>query len=616
MKAGEPFLTGLEDRSGAIWLGGGFGLGQWRDGRFTNLNGSLGWSNVMVRALAEDRAGNLYVGSFGRGLSRHRQGQWTHYTQEDGLADNHIAALCVDGDDTLWIGTVNGGLSRFRQERFASITLRDGLPSNSIGALIEDDQGHLWLGSNRGLIRLSRQELNAYLDGQRDILTCHVFNRSDGLNSIECGGGAQPACWKTSDGKLWFATVKGVAVVDPSHLPFNPLPPPVMIEEVALDGEPVLNSQWSTDGMAQASVAGTDQPQTAEYGHVPAVKSPILNRQSKILAIPPGKVRLEIRFTGLSLLVPEKVRFRYRLEGLDESWSDAGSRRTASYSHVPPGEYRFKVTACNNDGVWNEIGAVLPLIVLPHFWQANWFRFLILLAIVGGTGWLVQRAAVGRMHRQLESLERQRLLATERGRIAQDIHDDLGARLTQIGLLSELAKRSSSKPAEAQAYLEQITLRSRETTQAMDEVVWAVDPTKDSLEDLMNYLVSMSEQLFQETSINCRLDIPLDLPSQPISAKARHGILLVVKEALNNCLKHSGGSEVWIRASLQESVLQIEIEDNGNGFKNGGSEAKRAGNGLRNMRQRLEDLGGGFKVFGQPGRGTKIQLKLDLSRYA
>jgi signal transduction histidine kinase len=332
--------------------------------------------------------------------------------------------------------------------------------------------------------------------------------------------------------------------------------------------------------------------------------------------VPRGHHRVEIRFTGLSLMMPEKVRFRYRFEGLEEAWIEAGPRRTAAYAYIPPGDYRFQVTACNNDGVWNEAGAVLPFTFLPYFWETNWFKSLVLLGLCGGSAWLVRLGFLRRMHRRLERLRHRHILQSERSRIAQDIHDDLGARLTQIGLLTELAKRSLSKPDEARSYLEQMARRSRDMTQAMDEVVWAVDPAKDSVEGLMNYLGPLSDEVLQDTAVRCRLDLPLVLPSQPISAKARHNILLVVKEALNNCLKHSRASEVWIRAGLQGPVLSLQIEDNGTGFNGEDAEANHARHGLQNMRQRVEHLGGEFEVLSQIGRGTRIRLEIDLSRNA
>ena len=612
--AGRPLLTGLEDHAGTIWLGGGFGVFLWRDGLFTNLNPQLGWSNVMVRAVAEDRNRNLYVGSFGKGLSQYHQGQWTHYAEKDGLADNHITALYADGDDTLWIGTANGGLCRFRQGRFATITLHDGLPSNSIGALLEDDQGCLWLGSNRGLIRLPRRELNDYLDGQRRTLTCRVHTRSDGLNSIQCAGGAQPSCWKTRDGQLWFATVKGLAVVDPSNLPYNSLPPPVVIEEVALDDKSLVSGPWSGDGMARATVNETDQVQTADHKRLTAGTSPRLNSRSKTLTVPPGTHGLEIRFTGLSLMSPEKVRFRYRLEGLDEDWIEAGARRTASYAHIPPGEYRFRVTACNNDGVWNDIGAALSVTVVPYFWQTSWCKALALLGLIGGTGWLMQRASTQRLQRRLERLEHQSVLDRERSRIAQDIHDDLGARLTQIKLLSELATRDATSPAQLRSGLGKIATLTRGTTQAIDEIVWAVDPTKDNLEGLLDYLAHLTQELLDATSIRCRLDIPVVASPWPVSARARHNLLLVAKEALNNCIKHSGASEVRLRAALDGSVLSLEVADNGRGFPPADIAGAGQGCGLENMRRRVEELGGQFTAAFQPGQGTKIGLRIDLAR--
>jgi ligand-binding sensor domain-containing protein/two-component sensor histidine kinase len=577
----------FEDHSGTIWLGCDGGLLRHDAGRLTLFNRQNGLTHDQVHALAQDRQGTLYLGTYGGGLNYFISNVFRSYRELDGLPDNHTIALFVDRDDTLWIGMLHGGLSRLRDGRFAGITTRDGLPSNTIGSILEDDFGNFWLGSNRGIVRLGRQELSDYLDGKGRMLRCRVFDRSDGLNTVDCSGGGQPASCKASDGRLWFATVKGAAVLDPTQVPVNPLPPPVIIEEVLLNDVPVFG-EGSNEMLAPDRRSG--------------------------LRIPPGRHRLELLFTGVSLEAPEKVRFRYRLEGLDTDWTQPGSRRTATYGPVPPGTYRFEVTACNKDGVWNELGAALPITVLPHFWQTIGFRISSVLALCAATGLLVRLAYRRRMERRLELMQHRYALEGERRRIAQDIHDDLGARLTQLGLLAEFAKRSLGKPEATRSYLQQMTQRSRDMTQAMDEVVWAVDPARDSVEGLLNYLGPLAQEFFLGTTVRCRLDFPPVLPPQTVSAKARHGLLLVVKEALNNCLKHSRASEVLIRSRLQGSVLSLQIEDDGSGFDGCNPEVHRGGRGIQSMRRRVEGLGGEFALDGRTGSGTRIFIKIDLAR--
>ncbi|HNQ90359.1 MAG TPA: two-component regulator propeller domain-containing protein [Verrucomicrobiota bacterium] len=596
----------FEDHAGSIWLGGDHGLQRYQAGRMTLFTRRDGLSCDAVHALAEDRDGTLYIGTSGGGLNCYRDGRFTAYTEHEGLADNDITSLCVDREGTLWIATLNAGVSRFQKGRFATVSASDGLPSNTIGTLLEDDDGKLWLGSNRGIVRVDREELNGYLDRRRVSFSCRVFDCSDGLNTVDCTGGGEPSCWKARDGRLWFATVKGAAVVDPRRLPHNSLPPPVVVEEAFLRGRPIWlalssNERGSVtpgalDARLRASGARGSNPGTPR------------------VTVPAGGRRLEFRFTGLSLVAPERVRFRYRLTGLEEAWNEAGSRRMAIYPYVPPGAYRFEVTACNNDGVWSAAPAVLAVTVLPHYWQTAWFTTLVLLALGGLLAWAVRRVSVARLQQRVAHLEQQHALERERARIAQDIHDDLGARLTQIGLLSELARRSATKPEQVMTRVQEIADRTRDTVQAMDEIVWAVDPAKDTIEGLMDYLVPMGEGLFRDTPIRCRIDIPVDLPSRLVPARARHGLLMAAKEALHNTLKHSRAAEVWIRARLQGSVLRIEIEDNGCGFEEGAREILRGGgHGLSNMRRRIEDLGGRFRISSRPGRGTTVLLEVDLA---
>jgi ligand-binding sensor domain-containing protein/signal transduction histidine kinase len=584
--SGRPLLAGLQDRTGRIWLGGGFGLAQWQDGVITKVDPPAGWAQVTVRAMVEDQHGKVYVGSLGRGLACWQEGEWQQFNKEDGLADDHITSLVVDEENTLWIGTMNGGLCRFRDGRFATVGMRQGLVSNSISSILQDESGLLWLGSNRGLMRIDPQELNDCLDGRRNRFACRVFNRSDGLNSIDCSGSTQSACAKGPDGRLWFATPRGVAEIDPNRLPLNSRIPRVIIEEVALDGIITSFGACATEG----------------------------DRADLAIQILPDQHRLEIGFTALSLLMPEKVQFRYMLEGLDRSWVEARTRRTTFYTHIPPGEYRFRVIACNNDGVWNETGAVMAVTALPHYWQTKWFKALVVVGLCGGTGWLARLGFVRRMQRRLERLKQRQALEKERSRIARDLHDDLGSRLTQLGLLLEGVKRNLGAPEVTRSHLEQMTRRLRDTTQAMDEVVWAVDPAKDTTEGLMNYLGPLSGELLSGTEVRCRLEIPMSLPAHPVSARVRHGILLVVKEALNNSLKHSGASEIWIRGDLRDGILSLEIEDNGCGFRAAELETNGGGCGLRNMRHRVETLGGKFQVLSQAGRSTWIRLEVDLAR--
>jgi signal transduction histidine kinase len=319
--------------------------------------------------------------------------------------------------------------------------------------------------------------------------------------------------------------------------------------------------------------------------------------------------RFEFHFTGLSFVAPEKMQFQYRLEGWENDWVDAGGKRVAEYNYIPPGNYIFHVRAGNSDGVWNEVGAQIAFSVLPHFWETWLFHALSVLAaiaVVTGIVWFISRR---RLRSKLERIERQQALDHERTRIAKDIHDHLGANLTRISLLSQSAHGELENSTPAALQLERIYNTSRELTRSMDEIVWAVNPQHDTLDSLASYLGNFAQEYLASINIRCRLDVPLHLPHWPITAEMRHNVFLAFKESLHNFVKHSGANEVSISFTIDDAGYKLIVRDNGKGF-DPATVASRPGrgNGLKNMRQRLEKIGGRCEIQSAPGAGTEIRF--------
>jgi signal transduction histidine kinase len=288
------------------------------------------------------------------------------------------------------------------------------------------------------------------------------------------------------------------------------------------------------------------------------------------------------------------VRFKYRLEGRDNAWTEAGDTRIAYYSEVPPGHYQFRVIACNEDGVWNNSGSVLEITVQPQFWQTGWFRAVVILCF-----WGIVVAAVRFVSTQ--KLQHQLALEKERSRIARDLHDQLGANLTQVALLGEMAEADKGSPEEIQAHAQQISQTARETTRSLDEIVWAVNPSNDTLDGLVSYICKYAQEYLALAGLRCRADMPTQLPAIAFPPEARHNIFLAFKEAVNNVVKHAQASEVWIRLRLQPGHFTLEIEDDGRGLGNPDTITAQSRDGLRNMRKRMEDIHGEFSI----GPGTK-----------
>ncbi len=608
----------FEDREGAVWLGCDRGLHRYDAGKFIRYTKRDGLNHDEVRAIAQDSRGTLYVGTHGGGLNWWRTNVFGGYTQQGGLPDNHVSALWVDREDTIWIGTEDGGLARLKHGKIATISARDGLPSNTIGTLLEDDEENLWMGSNCGIIRASRQELNTFLDGESRRITFRLFNRSDGLNGIDCRGGGQPASCKAQDGRLWFATVKGLAVVEPRALPFNALPPPVVIEELVVEEEVVLSSA----GNQRLVTAGKSLGATGKARQAPSRPPRTLRgsrdgRRMQTLEIPPGKHRLEFRFSGLSLVAPEKVRFRYRLSGLDADWVDAGSQRVASYNYVPPGNYSFEVTACNNDGVWNEMGATLGLVLLPPWWMSWWFR-LLAVAGLGGLvlGWYERRLRRLRRERTAQESFSRKLIASqemERQRIAGELHDGLGQDLLVIASQAQLGLTQGENPPVTVTRLKDIADTAKQALQQARRMSHNLRP---GLVDELG-LTKAIQATLQKAGQASGLSITINLENVDglLASEFEVNLYRITQEILNNVLKHANASEARFTLSKEGGGLRLVAQDNGRGFDMTVLESTppdERGFGLRQIAERAKMMGGSLVIESRPGHGTLLRVEIPL----
>jgi len=578
---GMPMAATLQAADGATWIGTASGLMRYENGVVKRFGEKDGLKVPDVRAIARAADGTIWFGMLGGGLGRLQNGVVKQFQKSDGLSSDYVQSLKLEEDGTLWIGTYGSGLDRFKNGTFSRITTEAGIPNNFICAIEDDGRGNFWISSHHGIFRVAKKALDDCADGKLATVACLNYGEGDGLPSVECSGGLQPAVAKLADGRICFATSKGLAIVDPADTKVNQLPPPVVIEDIVVNGH-LLNR------------AGAD------------LSSP--------LKIPPGQQRFEFHFTGLSFVAPEKMQFQYQLAGWDNDWMKAASdKRVAEYSYIPPGSYTFRVRACNSDGVWNEAGASFGLVVLPHFWQTWWFDVITTLAAIVFVTCIVWFISRRRLRRKLENVQRQQAIERERTRIAKDIHDHLGANLTRISLLSQSAQGELENPRQAATQLERIYDTSRELTRSMDEIVWAVNPQHDTLDSLASYLGNFAQEYLMSLQIRCRLEVPLHLPHWPITAETRHNIFLAFKEALHNVVKHSGATEVVVFLTLDGDMVTLVLRDNGKGFDPAAVVPRPGrGNGLKNMRQRLEKIGGQCTVRSQPGAGAEISFLVNV----
>ncbi len=576
---GAPVLAlhfDAADRS--LWVGTRNGLLQWRDGAAIWRLRHPGDVETVVSAVASDARGAMWLALQKAGLGRLSAAGIDLFDREGGLATDTAQCLLADGD-TLWIGTQNGGLCRLKNGRFFSLETKMNLGSRVICHIEDDGHGYLWMSTHRGIVRVAKRELNRGADGESETVPSETFDKNDGLPTLEYSGGLQAAGCQSGDGRLWFTSNQGLVCVDPAALPLNPLPPPVMVESMRVDGR-----LFQRSGIAPA--------------------------ESKV---PPAHERIEFDYTALSLGATSKVLFKYQLHGLDKDWIEAGDKRTAFYSHLPPGEYRFQVIACNNDGVWNTTGDSLRFMVEPFFWQAWWFRSLTGLLAAATVGLVVRHETRRRMQHRFDELKFEHGIERERARIAQDIHDDIGSTLTRISMLSQLERPELEQPGQAAIVLERIHDAALEVSHTVDEIVWAVNPLHDSLDSMACYISRFAQEVLAEAGIACRISLPMNLPPWRISAQVRHNVLLAFKEVLNNILKHAKATEVKVSLVILEAGFVMTVQDNGQANENRAKEAgtsNRAlgGNGLVNVHQRLAQIGGRCEIRAASGEGWCVDF--------
>ena len=573
--AGQKIFALGSGSAGKIFAGGENGLGSFDGAQWKFFSASDGLPKSAVRALAEDTNGILWIGTESDGLFSLRDGK----ISAAAAPVKDISTLLAAADGSLWAGTSVHGLAHFSDGawKLFSSTL-NGLANDDILSLAEDDAGNLWIGSYEGLVRVEKKSLDDVAAGVTKALSCRTFL------TRECSAGAQPSALRARDGRLWFPTIEGLVSVNPADLRINTNPPPVIIESVLVDG-----ADLKTNALASG--------------------------WNGAVTLTPDNEQLEIHFTSLNFSAPKGAqfgaRFKYRLDDRDKNWTDLRHERVVTLNRLEPGDYVFHVKACNEDGVWNEAGATLAITVEPPFWRKRSFRLAMMFFSIAALGAVVYLVSTAKLKRQLRALHQKELLERERARIARDLHDQLGANLTQVTLLGEMAEADKHLPDEIEQHAQQICATARETTHALDEIVWAVNPSNDTLEGLANYACKYAQDYFALAGVSFRSELPADLPPAPIPPEVRHNVFLAFKEAVNNVVKHAHATEARVKLQLEPGKFILSITDNGRGL--GDISGKDLRNGMKNMRKRLADVRGEFEIAPGVNGGTVVQLKVPVA---
>ncbi|MGC4072085.1 MAG: two-component regulator propeller domain-containing protein [Nibricoccus sp.] len=558
-------------RNGDLWIAfTAGGIARVRDDELKLFGPAEGTGSARVRTFAEDTSGSIWIGSEDGSLHS-LQGE-RFVQQHPGLLQNTgaVQAIYFDHAGVCWIGTEQGGLARIDERGTRLLTTRDGLLSDNIAQITSDDAGELWIGSATGISRIANSEITHFIEGQLFRLEPAAIGIDQGLAEATCLSTHQPALWKTGEGLILFTTRQGIVAIDPAK------------ERATRTSLRTKTRSLVVDGRREES--------------------------PRIARIPPRARQVEIQYSTICLTTPERVHARYRLTGLDDNWTPATKDGVAKFTRLPPGRYTFEISAVIAGQPLSVSTDHLEVVVEAAWWENVWFAMgLVALAIVILVA-AVRHWSHRRLHRKLAVLERDAALEQERSRIAKNIHDDLGAGLTRISLLTQSAQKN-----EGEAQLDKIYRTVSELTQSMDEIVWAVNPKNDDLESVANYIVEFAQGYLSDAGLRCRVLLPEMLPHRVLTAQFRHHLFLTCKEALNNIVKHARASDVVIEIDVRGDDLTLTITDNGVGLLvTTGTPSHR--NGLKNMQSRMESIGGRLEISAAEPRGTVIALTAPLSQ--
>ena len=566
----------VSESEGSIWVSHAQGLFHLRLGQVAETIpwAKLGSKYYAQTLVADPRQGGLWLGFPEGGVAYFKDGRIrASYGSTDGLGGGRVSGLRLDLDGTLWAST-EGGLSRVKDGRIATLSSKSGLPCDTVHWMIEDDDHSFWLYTACGLVRIARPELEAWVADPKRTIQTTVFDNSDGVRSNSASTGSSPAVAKTADGRIWFLPFDGVSVIDPRHIPVNKLPPPVHIEQITADRK--------------------------TYDAASHRRLPALTRD------------LEIEYTALSLVAPEKNRFKYKLEGYDRDWQDVGNRRQAFYGNLSPRSYRFRVIASNNSGVWNQTGDTFDFSIAPAYYQTIWFRassvaaFLVLL-------WGLYRYRLHQISQEFAAR------MGERTRIARELHDTL-LQSFQASLFQMQAARNlfSRRPEKAvQTLDEAITMTEGAITEGRDAIQdLRSDPAAHS--DLAQLLTATGQDLARAPDGKGSpviFRVAVEGERQDLDPIIQDEAYRIARELLRNAFRHAQAGQIEAEIRYEDSTLRVRIRDDGKGIE---PEIVKAGGrgghwGLLGMRERAKQIGARLEFWSEAGAGTEVELNIPSS---
>ncbi|MFA4924893.1 MAG: two-component regulator propeller domain-containing protein, partial [Ignavibacteriaceae bacterium] len=570
------FIRSLKfDDDGTLWIGtNGAGVVLLKNGKVKIIDKSSGLTSDFIACICKDSKNNFWIGTSGGGISVLSSSGLIIKTvsDKDGLANNIVNSIIEDEEGVIWVGTSVSGISQIKDNVIFNFNELNGLYSNTIKKLLYDGKGHFWATSDQGVFSLERRTLNNVANGKTEKLVFSLFGKNDGMISDEFNAVADNAGCISGSGKIYAPSNDGVVVIDPKLFSTTVETPSVYIDDI------FINYKESSKEL---------------LGN-----------------LPPNTESIQINYGGISFLQGKYLKYKYMLEGIDKDWVFVGTRRQVFFTHLPHGSYTFKVVAVTPDGTESNKAAIIGFTIRPYFWQTLWFEILAAIAVVGFITIYLLLYFKRKYKRKVKLLEAEAALERERMRISKDMHDELGASLTKISLMSDLAKRNLTDNIQLENDLSKISEASRNVALTMDEIVWAVNPKNDTLDKTIYYIVQYIEEYLSSTEIEFIINIPDTIPVHFIHAELRHNLFLVIKEAVNNIVKHSRADTVKLKIALENSFFCLQLEDDGKGIDL--THGDQFSNGLKNMRKRIEDFKGRFDIVNAQPTGTIVNIKLPI----
>ena len=542
----------MEASDGTYWISTyDDGIVRYKDENFEQITTENGLANNRVLDTVEGRDGSIWIATYG-GITRYRQGEFQSFAIQEGLPNNAVMNLMEDDEGILWASTF-GGIAWFDGLRFQSITTEEGLPDRVCYFIYQNTDGLYWIGTTNGVVRFDKDEyFNAKPEDKNQAF--QVLNKEQGLISDELNLGA---VYEDSEGRLWFGTVEGLSRFTPSEYKGNQVPPKVHITGV--------------------NVSGTEFQPTENF------------------TLPYEDNNIEFQYSGINFAAPNQILYEYRLNGIDESWQQTSSR-SIKYPSLPPGDYTFQVHARNINGTWSPDIERVRFSISAPFWMQWWFWILILVIVVG----IIFLFYNYYRARKMVDIERMRV------RIASDLHDDVGASLTEIALQSDFLQAGDAD-SEFKKSLEQIGKQCRKIVSSLDDIVWSIDARNDTLGDLTDRMQDYVLNTLESKNMVVQYDFDDLNMDNKLPVPVKENVYLIFKEAVNNISKYSNGDQVKISMNNKNGYFNFNIYDNGTSGKGN----KKTGHGLRNMDMRAKRIGADINIDTTDGFSITVEGKLN-----